>query len=557
MRVLIALLLLISSHSSATIIRVPVDAPTIQAAINIANLRDTVLLDSGRYHETVLVPSRALTLCSEFLLSGDSTDILQCVWSGVNNGDDSLRSLGSNPYDGSEPYFRLVGIRFSNSGTHSNDEGGAIRVFQQNADIENCRFDSCFAGYGAAIAVRQGRIQISNSVFTHCGQLRIGSVLRVREGSALLDSCIVQNDTAYTGVFDAPVLFWVQAGKLTVRNTTFRDIGSYRYEWGGTFIYGSKPPDSVEFVGCHAYDNHIEVMVTDAGRPINYLRIDSCHFHDNVLTQDLYDQSAFDSLTEFQAIGNTFERFTPYFRAQMHGLFALDTANNHETRINRNLVQDIRGGHTSFCSIHGDNRGLRQVSRNYVLDCSNQSISWPPSGQVLTVGTGDGELEYNVFAGNLGFAAFQGNLNVTSYARHNYWNHESGPYDSVGNPSGQGDTVEWRIRYQPWEEDTSFFARVPEPRVPVKAPNSFIGNAYPNPFNSVVTIEFVVRREQEIALEIFDLTGRLVGTVFTGRINAGVHIRNWHPQSLSSGLYFARLRGADGARSTAKLMYLK
>lgn len=92
---------------------------------------------------------------------------------------------------------------------------------------------------------------------------------------------------------------------------------------------------------------------------------------------------------------------------------------------------------------------------------------------------------------------------------------------------------------------------------PRSTDHGFIRNAYPNPFNSVVTIEFVVRLEQEIALEIFDLTGRLVASVFNGRINAGVHIRDWHPQSLSSGLYFARLRGADGARSTAKLMYLK
>ncbi|MCB1058748.1 MAG: T9SS type A sorting domain-containing protein [Calditrichaeota bacterium] len=555
-RVAIALIFA-SIAANAALIRVPQDAPTIQGAIDLAQVRDTVMIDSGRYVESVEVPSRGLTLCSSFILSGDTNDIQGCVWQGVNNGDDSLRCISSDAVSGNDPTLHIIGIRFVNSGTYFLDEGGAIRIFLQDAEIEHCRFDSCYAGYGGAIAVRLGSAVISNCTFSNCGQLRLASVLRVREGRVLMDTCVVENDTTFEDIFETPVLFWVQASNLTVRNTVFRNIGYYPYEWGGTFVYGSKPPDSVEFIGCEAYDNHIEVMVSDGGLPIRYLRIDSCHFHDNILTQALYDQSSFDSLTTFQAIGNVFESFAPYARAQMHGLFALDTASQNETRVEFNLVQDIHGGHTSFCSIFGNSHRQRTVKRNFILDNSNHSVTWPPSGQVLTLGDGDRELEENIFAGNIGYAVYQGPINATSYAQRNYWNHATGPYDSVGNPGGQGDTVEWRIQYEPWEEDTSFFESATEPRVTVEVPESFIENSYPNPFNGNVTIEFVVRRQQEIVLDIFDLTGQKVITLFSGRINAGVHVRVWQPETQASGVYFARLAGGDGAKSTAKLMYLK
>ncbi|NUO19883.1 T9SS type A sorting domain-containing protein, partial [bacterium] len=122
------------------------------------------------------------------------------------------------------------------------------------------------------------------------------------------------------------------------------------------------------------------------------------------------------------------------------------------------------------------------------------------------------------------------------YVQNNFWGHESGPYDSVRNPFGQGDTVSYRLVYEPWEVDTSFFSAAPEPREPVEIPATFIGNAYPNPFNSTVTIEFVLLHDQEITLDIFDLTGRRVETVFSGRMNKGVHIRDWQPKSQASGV---------------------
>ncbi len=539
-------------------LRIPEDFPTIQSGVSAASVGDTVLLSAGNYREVVHVPSMGLVIASVYLLSGDTNDIAACTWRGFNNGDDTLRCLSSETAAGPEPNVRIVGIRFAQSATHFNDEGGAIRIFQQFSSIENCYFDSCFAGFGGAVAIRQGISVIRNCMFTHCGMKNLGSILRIRNSQVLMDSCVIRSDTSLAPSWDSPLLFWMQASKLTIRNSEFYDNGFTMYDNGGTFIYASKPPDSVEIVNCRLHDNWFEWLITDGGGPVKYLRVDSNHFFDNRLTFALYGQSSYDSLTDFQAIGNIFERFTPDIDAQMHGLVSLDASDHHSTRMEYNLVQDIHGGHTSFGTIFGDNEDLRTVSRNYIINCSNRSITSPPSGQIQGIhGPGIHELVQNIFMNNLGYAAYQGSNQQTGYVEYNFWGHESGPFDSVRNPNGLGDTVSFRLDYEPWAEDTNFVSAVPEPRDPVEIADSFIGNAYPNPFNGHVTIEFVLLKDQDITLDVYDLTGRHVETILSDRMRKGVHIRDWTPESLASGIYFVRLLGDEHVRSTIKLMFLK
>lgn len=65
-----------TSTSSFTVegarpIRVPQDQPTIQAAVNAATTGATVIVSPGQYAEHVVIDNKAITLGSEFLLSGD------------------------------------------------------------------------------------------------------------------------------------------------------------------------------------------------------------------------------------------------------------------------------------------------------------------------------------------------------------------------------------------------------------------------------------------------------------------------------------------------------
>jgi hypothetical protein len=87
-------------------------------------------------------------------------------------------------------------------------------------------------------------------------------------------------------------------------------------------------------------------------------------------------------------------------------------------------------------------------------------------------------------------------------------------------------------------------------------PSSFILSNYPNPFNSATRIEFDLPRAGEAELAVYDVTGRLVTTLLSGRLNAGHHHVNWDASNLPSGVYVYRLR-TDHETHGKKMVLLK
>jgi hypothetical protein len=79
--------------------------------------------------------------------------------------------------------------------------------------------------------------------------------------------------------------------------------------------------------------------------------------------------------------------------------------------------------------------------------------------------------------------------------------------------------------------------------------------AFPNPFNSVVTLRYTLASATPTALTILDLSGREVRR-FNVRVTPGAHDVTWDARAAASGLYFARLE-AGTAMMTAKVLLLK
>ena len=75
---------------------------------------------------------------------------------------------------------------------------------------------------------------------------------------------------------------------------------------------------------------------------------------------------------------------------------------------------------------------------------------------------------------------------------------------------------------------------------------------YPNPFNSTVKFTMDFTPEQ---IEIYDINGRLVDTIPTGGYKTLPYEVIWQPESLCSGVYFARVKTGD-RYITSKLVYL-
>jgi len=534
---------------------VPQQFSAIQDAIDDAIASDTIVMSAGNYAEAVVLPTIPLVIGSAYLITGDTSVIENCRWSGVISGSDSLRCLTASFNDNLPTPLEVSGISFDNSMVGRADSGGAI--FARNSDIliTHCRFDSCIAGYGGAVATDSCITEISDCRFVGCTQIITAAQILSDQSLTLVTGSSFVNGLSLGADDDQPTQFDVAGGQMEFRLSSFHLLGTDRAS--GTIVINAwQHPVRVEISECEFRQNRIAPLVSYGGEQVEFLRLDSNTFVDNGLAGALYSQDAFDSGTVFQAIGNTFERFQRMPGYMMHGPLALDTSAQNVTIIERNLVTEMDSGHVAFCSIHADQVGLRRIRHNYIVSNSNWSWTYPPSGMVLAIGSGPGEFAQNVLRDNLGYSVYRGPIETPSYATMNFFGDSTGPYDPIGNPGGHGDSIDWRIIYQPWETDTSFFAGALEPPAPIEVPESFIGNAYPNPFNSTATIEFVLLHDQEIVLSVFDLNGRKVDDVFSGRMRKGVHIRDWSPQSQASGIYFARLAGSDDI-STTKLLYLK
>lgn len=84
---------------------------------------------------------------------------------------------------------------------------------------------------------------------------------------------------------------------------------------------------------------------------------------------------------------------------------------------------------------------------------------------------------------------------------------------------------------------------------------------YPNPFNSATTIQFSLPTITEVSIQIFDINGKLVRTLFQGRKDAGLHRLKWDGadnagRKISSGVYFYKLV-AGSFNETKKLILVK
>lgn len=66
-------------------------------------------------------------------------------------------------------------------------------------------------------------------------------------------------------------------------------------------------------------------------------------------------------------------------------------------------------------------------------------------------------------------------------------------------------------------------------------------HAYPNPFNPATQIEFHLSEPGFVDLSVFDIAGRKIATVASGKFSTGLHSYQWDASQHSSGVYVARL----------------
>jgi hypothetical protein len=84
---------------------------------------------------------------------------------------------------------------------------------------------------------------------------------------------------------------------------------------------------------------------------------------------------------------------------------------------------------------------------------------------------------------------------------------------------------------------------------------------YPNPFNPTTTIKYQTPRSGHLKLEVYNLLGQKVKTLFTGFQQVGTHQVVWdglndQGNAVSGGIYFCRIKTSSQSR-TIKMILLK
>jgi hypothetical protein len=84
---------------------------------------------------------------------------------------------------------------------------------------------------------------------------------------------------------------------------------------------------------------------------------------------------------------------------------------------------------------------------------------------------------------------------------------------------------------------------------------------FPTPFRDVLNIDFILIHKEQITIEVFDIQGRKVKTIYRRNLQAGHFIFYWpgtddSGQGVPAGVYYAKITaGSDSYRS--KVLYIK
>ena len=76
----------------------------------------------------------------------------------------------------------------------------------------------------------------------------------------------------------------------------------------------------------------------------------------------------------------------------------------------------------------------------------------------------------------------------------------------------------------------------------VSSPTSLLlTTVFPNPFNPVTNITYEVPFNEHVEVNVYNVNGALVQTLFNGSHNKGVYNVQWDASYYSSGIYFLRM----------------
>ena len=89
---------------------------------------------------------------------------------------------------------------------------------------------------------------------------------------------------------------------------------------------------------------------------------------------------------------------------------------------------------------------------------------------------------------------------------------------------------------------------------PIAHERRLLVRAAPNPTAGSANLSFSLAKNENVRVQVFSVTGRLVDTAFDGALSAGDHVVKWTPGDTAPGIYFYSVVTDSGAKAHGKLV---
>lgn len=520
---------------------------SIQTAIDLAQVGDTLVLEEGAYTETFLPRGKDLTITSRFLLDGDSAHIrntfLQPDFLRPDTG--SVCIYGS----GETLESRLIGLRLRNgTGTRisalgeTDFAGGAVLVHDLSAlSMEFCIIELSSSHFGGGLAT-VGRsaslpaaLQLIGTTIRDCYSSRYGGGVFALYCSLRVAHCELEFNTSG----------WMAAGNIAHSHAVIEStrVSENYGQMGGLFSGWS----TGRITGCLFEGNATDSTYIHSPAHLELVRFYGALEHCIFLPNRGGHKSVYISDTRgFQCINNLFVGnssaidYGTLYLERYDGDVAFNVFLDNETGYGGTLVsnrsEDALIHHNVF-------RG------NRVVETGNYGSAIQIQGLAPLIWD-------NLFEGNSGAAvALTGGQPF--FVENNWWGDATGPYHPGLNPGGLGDTLlQDNASFIPWLTLPPDTASSVETRRPDWNPATWhIHEVYPNPFNSNLRISISGIVAGDFHLTLHNLLGQQVALIHDG-ILPTAEISFFAPPDLAAGIYFLHARSREHSESR-KLVFLK